>query len=530
MKKWIKIGVIVLGIFLLLFIGLNIFIKSYLSGERLKAMILPRAEALTGRKVSLEDIRVSLFKGVVAKGLSVKEMDGQKDFFKMKEFVLSYRLLPLLKKQLVISKIEILSPSVTIVKDRSGKYNFSSITERGSQKPSKPAEPGEQGLPISISADRLFVQNAQLKFVDEEKALPDVSGVFEMEFVGSVEKDGTPKMKSGQISVKEIKVILKGGEIKTTGKIDMDDRTIRANLRTVIGKNSIDLTATVKDYLKAPEISANLHAKDLDLDKLMGLGGEEKAPKGVASKEPAQKKEKPSKQTDSDIDKKLKASGQVKVDVAKYKGYTIKDLSVNYKYIDGVLKVEPLGLKFSGGEVYNTEGNLGGKLQLASARVQETLEGNADLKLGKGIIKDSQIFNAISSLTGIQALKDPIVDQGSFHFDIKEEKVLIDGFISSALFRLAPKGSMGFDQKLDIPAELKISPELSKSLSRELTKMKFMTDDQGWVVLPLKIKGTTEKPNVSLDTEKVIKQIVPDLTREIEKRLFQKKKSSKQAE
>ena len=52
MKKWMKIGIVVLGIILLLFIGLNILIKSYLSGERLKAMILPRAEALTGRKVS----------------------------------------------------------------------------------------------------------------------------------------------------------------------------------------------------------------------------------------------------------------------------------------------------------------------------------------------------------------------------------------------------------------------------------------------------------------------------------------------
>jgi len=530
MKKWIKIGIIVLGIFVLLFIGLNIFIKSYLSGERLKAMILPRAESLTGRKVSLEDIRVSLFKGVVAKGLSVKEIDGQKDFFKMKEFVLSYRLLPLLKRELVISKIEILSPSVTIVKDRRGKYNFSSIVEKGSQKPSKPAEPGEQGLPISISADRLFVQNAQLKFVDEEKALPDVSGVFDMEFVGSVEKDGTPKMKSGQISVKEIKVVLKGAEIKTTGKIDMDAQTIRANLKTLIGKDSIDLTATVKDYLKAPDISANLHAKELDLDKLMGLGGGEKAPKGVASKEPAQKKEKPSKQTEGDFDRKLKASGQVKVDAAKYQGYTIKDLNVNYKYIDGVLKVEPLGLQFSGGDVYKTEGNLGGKFQLTSDSPQETLKGDADLKLGKGVIKDSQIFNVISSLTGIQALKDPVVDQGSFHFDIKEEKVFLDGFISSALFRLAPKGYMGFNQKLDIPAELKFSPELSKSLSKELTKWKFMTDEKGWTVIPLKIKGTTEKPDVNIDTERLVKQIVPDLTRDIEKRLFQKKKSSKQAE
>ncbi|MBS3917787.1 MAG: AsmA family protein [Deltaproteobacteria bacterium] len=524
MKKWIKIGIIVLGIFVLLFIGLNILIKSYLSGERLKAMILPRAESLTGRKVSLEDIRVSLFKGVVATGLSVKEMDGQKDFFKMKEFVLSYRLLPLLKKQLVISKIEILSPSVTIVKDRQGKYNFSSITERGSQKPSKPAEPGEQGLPISISADRLFVQNGQLKFVDEEKVLPDVSGVFDMEFVGSVGQDGTPRMKSGQISVKEIKAVLKGAEIITTGKIDMDEQTLRANLKTALGKDSIDLTATVKDYLKAPEVTANLYAKELDIQKWMGIGGEEKSTKKDVSKEPEGPKGKSTRQAESGTDQKLKASGQVKVDVAKYQGYTIKGLSMNYQYVNGVVKIDPLGLQFSGGDVYNTEGNLGGKFYFNSARIQETLKGDANLKLGKGVIKGSQVFDAISSLTGIQALKDPIVDQGSFHFDIKEEKVLIDGFISSALFRLSPKGTMGLDQKLDIPTELKLSPELSKSLSKELTKMKFMTDDQGWVVLPLKIKGTNEKPNVSLDMERVVKQIVPDLTREIEKRLFQKKK------
>jgi len=292
----------------------------------------------------------------------------------------------------------------------------------------------------------------------------------------------------------------------------------------VIEKNSIDLTATVKDYLKAPEIAANLHAKDLDLEKLMGLGSEEKAPKGVASKEPAQKKEKPSKQTEGDIDKKLKASGQVKVDVAKYQGYTIKNLSVNYKYFDGVLKVEPLGLQFSGGEVYNTEGNLGGKIQFNSARVQETLKGDADLKLGKGVIKGSQIFETISSLTGVQALKNPNVDEGSFRFDIKEEKVYLDGFIRSALFRLSPKGTMGLDQKLDIPTELKLSPELSKSLSANLARMKFMTDDQGWTILPLKIKGTTEKPDVTIDTEGMIKRAVPDLTKEIEKKLFQKKK------
>jgi hypothetical protein len=524
MKKWMKIGIVVIGIIIILFIGLTLFVKSYLSGERLKAMILPRAEALTGRKVNLEDISVSLFKGVVAKGLSVKEMDGQRDFFKMKEFVLSYRLLPLLKREFVISKIEILSPSVMIIKDRNGKYNFSSMMEKSSPKPSKPAEPKGEGLPVSITADRLSVRNGQFKFVDEEKSLPDVTGAFDMEFVGSLEKDGTPRMKSGQIEVKEIRVVLKGTDIKTTGKVDMDTQTIRANLKTLIGKDSMDLTATVKDYLKTPEVIANLHAKELDLDKLMGMGGGEKSPPKTISKEPGRQKEKDPRPSESGPAPKLKASGSVKVDTATYQGYTIKNLGMNYQYVNGMVKIEPLGLQFSGGDIYNTEGNLGGKINFNSARVQETLKGDADLKLGKGVIKGSQIFEAISSLTGIQALKNPSVDEGSFRFDIKEEKVFLDGFIRSALFRLSPKGYMDFNQKLDIPTELKVSPELSKSLSVHLTRMKFMNDEQGWTVIPLKIKGTTGKPDVSIDTEKLIKQIVPDLTREIEKRLFQRKK------
>ncbi|MBM4339623.1 MAG: AsmA family protein [Deltaproteobacteria bacterium] len=525
MKKWMKIGIVILGIILILFIGLNILVKSYLSGDRLKAMILPQAEALTGRKVNLEDVNVSLFKGVVAKGLSVKEVDGQRDFLKMKEFVLSYRLLPLLKKQVVISKIELIAPFVTIVMDRQGKFNFSSITDRFSQKPSQPAQPGSQGLPVSIVTDRIFIKDFQFKFVDEGKTIPDVSAALDMVFTGSVGQDGTPRMTSGQISVKDIKTVLKGVEIITNGKIEMDEQTIRANLKTALGKDSIDLTATVKDYLKNPEVTANLYSKELDLQKWMGIGGEEKAPPKTVSKKPETPKGKGARQAESGTEQKLKASGQVKVDVAKYQGYLIKNLSVNYQYVNGMVKIEPLGLQFSGGDVYNTEGNLGGKFNFNSARVQETLKGDADLKLGKGVIKGSQIFETISSLTGIQALKNPSVDEGSFRFDIKEAKIFLDGFIRSALFRLSPKGNMGFDQKLDIPAELKLAPELSKNLSSNLARMKFMTDDQGWTILPLKIKGTTEKPDVTVDTEGMIKRVVPDLTGEIEKKLFQKKKS-----
>jgi len=150
MKKPLKVAIVVVGILILLIIGLTLFVKSYLSSDRLKPIILPKVEAATGRKVQLDGINVSLFKGIVAKGLSVKEKDGEKDFLKIGRFVLSYRLIPLLKRQLVISKIEIVSPSFSIKREKGGRYNFSDIMEKGSQEPKKPSGHEPQALPVSI--------------------------------------------------------------------------------------------------------------------------------------------------------------------------------------------------------------------------------------------------------------------------------------------------------------------------------------------------------------------------------------------
>jgi uncharacterized protein involved in outer membrane biogenesis len=521
MKKLLKIAMVIVGVLVLLLIGLTLFVKSYLSSDRLKPIILPKAEAATGRKVQLDEINVSLFKGIVAKGLSVKERDGQKDFLKIGRFVLSYRLLPLLKKQLIISKIEIISPSVTIKKEREGKYNFSDIMEKRSQEPQKPSGPEHQALPVSVVADRLFIRNASIKFVDEGKALPDASITLDAEFKGSLEKDGTPRMEFGRISLKEIKAKLKDREVKVSGKIDMDAKTVRANLQTLIGKDNIELNATVKDYRSAPDIVANLHAKTLDLQQLMGLSGEKETQEGKP-----QKKEKRVEPSEGGMMQKLKASGQIAVDKATYQDYTIKDLRIQYKLAKGVLTVEPLGLQFSGEGSFTAEGALNGNLQCVmdeASTIQKTLKGAAVAKLGKGAIKESQIFDAIALLTGIPSLKNPSFDEGLFNFDVKDEKVFLDGWIRSPLFKVSPKGMVDFEKRLDIPTELKLSPSLTGSLKGKLASIKLLDDEQGWKVIPLRIKGTTDKPSVNLDEEALSKQLGRGLQKEIEKRFFEQK-------
>jgi AsmA protein len=523
MKKLLKVAGVVVGVLIVLIIGLSIFVKSYLSSDRLKPLILPKAEAMTGRKVLLDDISVSLFKGIVAKGLSVKEKDGQRDFLKVGRFVLSYRLLPLLKKQLLISKIEIGSPSISIKKERGGRYNFSDITEnrsKGPQEPKKPSGPEQQGLPVSIVADRFYIRNASLTFVDEGKELPDTSIALDAEFKGALEKDGTPRMDFGLISFKEIKAKLKDMEVKVSGKIEMDAKTLRANLQTMIGKDTIELSATAKDYRSAPDIVANLHAKTLDLQRLMGLSGEKK----VQEDRPQPKKK--AEPSGGGMAQKVKASGQITVDRATYQDYTVKDLRMQYKYAKGEMRIDPLGLQFSGEGSFTAEGSLNGNLQCATedaSRIQKTLRGTAAAKLGKGAIKQSQIFDAIAFLTGIPSLKNPGFDEGLFDFDVKDGRVFLNGWIRSSLFKVSPKGVVDFEKRLDIPTELKLSPSLTGSLKGRLAALRFLDDEQGWKVIPLKIKGTTEKPSVNLDEEALGKQLGRGLTKEIERRLFEPK-------
>jgi len=538
MKKLLKVAAIVVGILVLLVIALSIAVKSYLSSDRLKPIILPRAEAMTGRKVQLDEINVSLFSGIVAKGLSVKEKDGQKDFLKIGRFVLSYDLLPLLKKQLIISKIEIISPSVSIRKERGGRYNFSDMMGKPSQEPQKPAghEPKSESksLPVAVVADRLLIRNASLTFVDEEKQLPDVSIALDAEFKGGLEKDGAPRMDFGVVSLKELQAKLKDREIKVSGKVEMDAKAIRANLQTVIGKDNIQLSATAKDYRSAPDIVADIHAKTLDLQQLMGLSGEKKGKGEEGAVQKSQMRGARAEPSGGGMTDKLKASGQITVDNATYQDYRIKELRVPYQYAKGVLRIDPLQLQFSGEGSFTAEGSLNGKLQCAgedASTIQKTLHATAVAKLGKGAIKQSQIFDTIALLTGLPSLKNPGFDQGLFNFEIREQKVFLDGWISSPLFKISPKGVVDFEKRLEIPTELKLSPTLTGNLKGKLASIKLLDDEQGWKVIPLKIVGTTDKPTVTLDEGGLSKQLGTGLKKEIERLLEPKSdKSGKPSE
>ena len=72
-KKLLVIAGIVAGLIVVVLIGLTLYVKSYLQSDKLKALIIPKVEQATGRKVAIDAINVSIFSGISVQGLHLKE-------------------------------------------------------------------------------------------------------------------------------------------------------------------------------------------------------------------------------------------------------------------------------------------------------------------------------------------------------------------------------------------------------------------------------------------------------------------------
>lgn len=110
MNKFLKIAGIVVIVIVVLFAGAYLVVKSYLTDERLRTLVVQNAEKALNRKIALEDVNLSLFRGIVVHDLEIKEKESEAAFAWVKEFSLSYQLLPCSRNGLSLTRSALFSP------------------------------------------------------------------------------------------------------------------------------------------------------------------------------------------------------------------------------------------------------------------------------------------------------------------------------------------------------------------------------------------------------------------------------------
>ncbi len=338
MKKLLKIISIssIITIFtIILFIT---FLKFYFKDETIIALLKPKIEEVTRRKIVIEGATISLFKGIILKNISLKEKDEKTDFIRAKELVISYELFPLLNRKLIITSLHLEKPFIHIVREKNGTFNFSSLLrpdqgpKDGSKEPtSREIQPAL--LPISITIQKFTVSEGLINFTDQEQEIPNIKGIFDADTEIHIDAKGDIFYK-GSI---ELKADAHLKDLITTikGQVGIDPQ--RLTFQSVVGldKWDFEIKGNVSNYTTVPHIILDLSTDNLNVDELftkikavtskhkthtMTVKTPEKVntPKGPPSIPP--------------IVKDLKAKGTLSFKTLIYKGIKSRDVRIEYQF------------------------------------------------------------------------------------------------------------------------------------------------------------------------------------------------------
>jgi len=125
----------------LVVVGLGFFVRWHLTDMRVREFVTPRATQTLGRSFAIGNINVSLLRDI-----------RLIDFATVKSFVPNYDLLPLLQKKFAIREIDLYEPTVRASRDKTGRFNFETLTAL------------KKDQPVKVQRRRRLVFHRQMKY------------------------------------------------------------------------------------------------------------------------------------------------------------------------------------------------------------------------------------------------------------------------------------------------------------------------------------------------------------------------------
>ncbi len=524
----------------------DLTLKNFLSEERLRVMLVEPIQDQLGRQVEIGSLKASVFSGIEIKDLVVKEKSPSQDFITIGTFRLNYELLPLFEKRLVITEILIDEPTVRIAKDAQGDFNFADLTLAPKQivKEIPPPElQKEKPLPVTLVFDQIKVSNLNLSFTDQTGRLPAITSTS-----GDLTSSVTLGKTLGEARYNGSLELIVNSEYQAHRLVLLVKSKFDNQLINFTGELNAELdklifTGQLTNLQTTPDLTLDLQGSKFNLDNLLATRpGDSKTsakptPSPVSANIPAL------------TSPKFHAHGKISISEVQRGKIALQNLSLTYKATDTALAISELTAGVFGGSISGKSdldlshsapafrGQLkADKLQMAAAmealdkpkgyltgelsanfsgqgrgaswpEIRASLEGQGRFTIIKGGMASSPLSQALATLLDLPELDNLRIEKLSGTLKIAEGRAGLDAGLSSRALNIQTKGSLGLDGSLDLPLTLKLSQENSQRLQEKSAFSRYLADPSGRTTLNLKLTGTIEQPNLSLNGEGVGKQI-----------------------
>ena len=521
MKIFIGLGVLVIivvaAIFSLPFlVDLNKYQDQY----------KPLLEEALNRKVQLQDIRLTIWPRIGARVTGFAVLDdpafGATPFTSLTSLEVGVKLKPLLSGKVEVEDITLRDPVITVIKNKNGVLNVSTIGRAGIAVPAVPSRapiPSTDG-PLKILAllavDRVSIAGGRLTYRDLSTAKPTEYVLQDMELLlQSVRLGQVPSIHvATHVQPFNMAVTLDGtfGPLKETTDID------EINLRLGLGKTEFTITGKTVGQDATMNISSPL-INTANLPMTLPFN-------------------KPVAITD------LKIAAEVKGQEAKLKNLSFQLFGGQVKGQGSVIAgsdappfqstvtIQRLQLGPALDAVAATpvsiSGSAGADLTLqgrgfSMPDLTKALEGTSHVAVKDGKIEGVNLLQEAVSILKVAGISLDNAKATAFS-TIETDLAIKQGIINvqrllmdSHDFQATGGGTIGFDQTLNLIVNLNLSQDLSQKIAGASPVATLAMKD-GRLTLPLIITGTAQAPSYGLDSKALtgkVQEQVKEKVREV---------------
>lgn len=517
----ILIGLLVLVVLL---VGTVLSLPFLVDLNKYQDQYKPIVEEALNRKVQLQDIRLTIWPRIGATVAGFAVMDdpsfGSGPFASLSSLDVGVKLMPLLSGQVEVEEVTLRNPVITVIKNKNGVLNASTIGRKGAAVPEAPSKapiPSAEG-PLKILAllavDRVSVDGGKLTYRDQSVAKTTEYVLQDLEvLLRDVRLGQTPNLHfASLVQPYNMPIKLDGtfGPLKDT----MDVEAI--NFQLSVGKTDFTITGKAVDH----NATVNVSSPVINTANL---------PIALPFKKPVEIKN-------------LQLAAEVKGQEAKLntlsfglfdgevKGNGTLVAGSNTPPFNGGVTIKGVQLGPALSTVAETpvsvSGTAGAELSVqgrgfSMPDLTKALQGTGHMAVKDGKIQGVNILQEVVSALKVAGISigdpkatvfstietDLAIKQGV----IKLQNLLMD----SHDFQATGGGTIGFDQQLNLLVNLNLSQEVSQKLSGASPVVKIAMKE-GRLSLPLAITGTAQAPSYGVDVKGLTGKVQEQVKKKVE--------------
>ena len=484
----------------------------------------PHIEDALNRKIQLQDIRLTVWPRVGARIAGFAVLDdpafSSGPFASLSSLDVGVKLMPLLSGKVEVEEITLHTPVITVIKNKNGVLNASTIGRKGVPVPEKPSRapiPSTEG-PLKILAllavDRVSIDGGKLTYRDLSAAHPTEYVLQDLELLlREVRLGQTPHLHVASL-VQPFNMPVKLDGTFGPLKEEMDIDAI--NFQLGVGKTDFTITgnaagndATVK--ISSPVINTANLPMTLPLKKPVEIKNLQIVAdvKGQEAKLSALSFQL--------FDGEVKGQGKMiaGAEGPPFKGaVTIQGLQLGPAL--SAVADTPVSVSGSAGTDLSLQGR-----GFSMPELTKALEGAGHLAVKDGKIEGVNLLQEVASALKVVGVSlgdakatafstietDLAIKQGV----INMQRLLMD----SHDFQATGGGTIGFDQKLNLIVNLNLSQDVSQKLATASPVVKIALKE-GRLSLPLTITGTAQAPSYGVDVKGLSGKVQEQVKKKVE--------------